>query len=77
MNNLEGDTPIIKITRPNLEHLLYLSLPNHAVSRHDDIKRTLYYNPSNELVAVFEKGKATLIDSLLIELACEHYEFEK
>ena len=77
MNNLNSDSPIIKITRPNLEHLLYLSLPIHAVSRTNDIKRTLYHKPGNELVAVFERGKATLLDPLLIELAREHYEFEK
>ena len=77
MNNLNSDSPIIKITRPNLEHLLHISLPNQSMIRDENAKRSVYYNPSNEMVAIHENGRATLLDPVVIEKAREHYEFEK
>ena len=77
MNNLNSDSPIIKITRTDLEHLLHISLPNHSMMRDENPKRSVYYNPSNEMVAIHENGRATLLDPVVIEKAREHYEFEK
>ena len=77
MNNLNSDSPIIKITRTDLEHLLHISLPNHSMMRDENAKRSVNYNPSNEMVAIHENGRATLLDPVVIEKAREHYEFEK
>ena len=77
MKELKGDSPIIKITRTDLEHLLFISLPNQSMTRNENGKRVVYHNPSNEMVAIHEEGRATLIDSVVIEKARETYTFEK
>ena len=77
MKKLEGDLPIIKITKTDLEHLLFVSLPNQSMTRKENGKRAVYHNPSNEMVAIHEEGRATLIDSVVIEKARETYAFEK
>ena len=77
MSDLNGDYPIIKITRTDLEHLLHISLPNQSMMRDENEKRSVFYNPSKEMVAIHENGRATLLDSVVINKAREYYEFEK
>ncbi|MBT5224860.1 MAG: hypothetical protein HN815_07155 [Candidatus Marinimicrobia bacterium] len=57
--------------------MLHISLPNHSMMRDENPKRSVYYNPSNEMVAIHENGRATLLDPVVIEKAREHYTFEK
>lgn len=77
MNNLNSNHPIIKISKTDLEHLLFISLPNQSMTRNENGKRVVYHNPSNEMVAIHENGRATLLDPVVIEIAREHYTFEK
>ena len=76
MNNLNNDHPIIKISRVDLEHLLFVSLPNQSMNREESKNKSIYYNPSNEMVAIHEKGKAVLLEPVVIEKAREYYTFE-